>query len=193
MLQAGVAVVLMVYAFVAVALLGGFYFLYRITDGNFVLFRRVAGLFFRPFYDGRVAVVVLFLGVGFMLFLMAPVYQVHNVTTGYRYVITPVTSSLRYVDNSCSYSLLGYPSTGYSLGGGCSFVERYTSDRAVVGINVIEVPVQTTIVGVVNRPEYVLGGLLFIVLGLLLAAVFLVRVNNRLAEVVESLNTAQAL
>jgi hypothetical protein len=117
---------------------------------------------------------------------MAPFYITYPQITGYRYSLELQKSPLRYLDMACK------PTGGTVLGAGqgasvsvgydCVFHERYTLDRAVVHANLYEYPVTTYHTVLLFRPDYVLLGLVFTIVGCILTAYFLARSNTLAAK-----------
>jgi hypothetical protein len=139
-----------------------------------------------PLYMLRVFAVFIFVAIGVAFLLMAPFYITYPQITGYRYSLELQKSPLRYLDMACK------PTGGTVLGAGqgasvsvgydCVFHERYTLDRAVVHANLYEYPVTTYHTVLLFRPDYVLLGLVFTIVGCILTAYFLARSNTMAAK-----------
>ena len=169
-----------VYGLLLATMLAGYIFLRRVTDGDFSIFKKTGKVITSPFLNPKIGLVVLLLVIGFSLFIFAPQYLVYYTVTGYRYYLDVSRSPLRYIDTVCRATGGYVDESTVMVGQFCSFIERTTLDRAVTDVRLVETPVTTPTVVTLFRAEYVLGGLFFILLGVLLAAVFLVRANNRL-------------
>jgi hypothetical protein len=164
-----------------------------------LLIRRVSGgamsaraAFLKPFkilvaplHIARVAAVFILVVVGIAFLLAAPYYVTFSTVTGYRYTINPVYGTLRYLDSVC------VATGGYVPGGGgssivvanaCNLYERFTLDKAVRAIEVLETPVVTYTTLLRFRPDFVLFGLAFIIAGTILIAYFLAKANTEAAK-----------
>ena len=169
-----------VYALVLAVMVAGYIFLHRVTDGEFSVFRKTAKIFFAWAYIPKVAVVTILLAVGVAFLITAQGYHTYTTVTGYQYTLIPTYSTLRYLDMVChTYISQTDPITA---GESCSFIQRFTMDKAVTNIDFHEIPVVTRQVITYLKPDNILFGMSFIILGLLLAAVFFVRANNELSK-----------
>jgi hypothetical protein len=139
-----------------------------------------------PLYMLKVFAVFVFVAIGVAFLLMAPFYITYPQTTGYRYTLELQKSPLRYLDMVCK------PTGGYVKGSGegaavgvgydCVFHERFTLDRAVIHADLYEYPVTTYYTVLLFRPDYVLLGIAFTIIGCILTAYFLARSNTLAAK-----------
>jgi hypothetical protein len=138
-----------------------------------------------PLHIARVAAVFILVVVGIAFLLAAPYYTTISSVTGYRYVITPIYGTLRYLDSVC------VATGGYVPGGGdssvvvanaCNLYERFTLDKAVRAIEYLETPVVSYTTLLRFRPDFVLLGLVFIIAGTILTAYFLAKANTEAAK-----------
>jgi hypothetical protein len=120
--------------------------------------------------------------VGIAFLLLAPHYVTYSVTTGYQYELVPVYGTLRYIDAVCS-ATGGYTAgSSIVIGNACNFYERFTLDKVLVGVQLLETPVKTYIIQLFFQPDFILIGLVFLVAGLILTAYFLAKANNELYD-----------
>jgi len=185
----GVELVAGIFGIAALFAIAGAIFINRISGGA-VSIKSLAVKPFKillsPLYMLKVFAVFVFVAIGIAFLLMAPFYITYPQITGYRYTLELQKSPLRYLDMTCK------PTGGYTLGSGsgaavgvgydCVFHERYTLDRAVVHANLYEYPVTTYYTVLLFRPDYVLLGLVFTIVGCILAAYFLAHSNTLAAK-----------
>jgi hypothetical protein len=181
--------VLAVYGIAILFTVAGALFINRIS-GRAIPIKSLAAkpfkILFSPLYIPKVTVAFIFVAIGIAFILLAPFYVTYSQTTGYRYVLELQKSPLRYLDVVCK------PTGGYVKGSGegaavgvgydCVFHERFTLDRAVVHANLYEYPITTYYTVLHFRPDYVLFGLLFTIVGCILTAYFLARANTAVAK-----------
>jgi hypothetical protein len=177
-----------VFAIAILFALFGALFIRRVSGGAMsarAAFLKPFKILVAPLHIARVAAVFILVVVGIAFLLAAPYYLTISTVTGYRYTITPIYGTLRYLDSVC------VATGGYVPGGGdssvvvsnaCSFYERLTLDRAVRAIEVMETPVVSYTTVLHFRPDFVLFGLAFIIAGTILTAYFLTKINTEEAK-----------
>jgi hypothetical protein len=166
----------------------GAFFIRRISGGAMsarAAFLKPFKILVAPLHIARVAAVFILVVVGIAFLLAAPYYITISTVTGYRYVITPIYGTLRYLDSVC------VATGGYVPGGGdssvvvanaCSLYEHFTLDKAVRAIEVLETPVVSYTTLLRFRSDFVLFGLAFIIAGTILTAYFLSKINTEEAK-----------
>ncbi|MEM2941386.1 MAG: hypothetical protein QW304_07560 [Thermoproteota archaeon] len=165
---------------VAVFMLGGYLFLRKIgAEQPFNAVKKPIRILFAPFYIPKVALAVFFLALGIAFFMAAPYYHTYQIVTGYRYRLELESNVLRYLDSICSATRADLETK--MVGQACSFLTRYTLDRAVTSARLVETPVYTGVSQLFLRADFVLLGIAFTLVGLILTAYFLVKANNRLS------------
>jgi hypothetical protein len=169
--------VLAVYGIAILFTVAGALFINRIS-GRAIPIKSLAAkpfkILFSPLYIPKVTVAFIFVAIGIAFILLAPFYITYSQTTGYRYVLELQKSPLRYIDQSCVQGTFGELF--------CSFVDRLTLDRAVIDAKLLEYPTTTYYTVLLFRPDYVLFGLAFTIIGCILAAYFLARANTAVAK-----------
>jgi hypothetical protein len=173
----GLELVAGIFGVAALFAVAGALFINRVSGGAVSVRSLVVkpfAILLAPLYMLRVLAVFVFIAIGVAFLLMAPFYITYSQTTGYRYVLESQKSPLRYIDQSCSQGTFGELL--------CSFVERLTLDRAVINAELHEYPIRTYYTVLLFRPDYVLFGLVFTVIGCILTAYFLARSNTLAAK-----------
>ena len=164
----------------------GAFFIRRISGGAMsarAAFVKPFRILVAPFYIARVGAVFVLVVAGIAFLLAAPYYVTLATVTGYRYTINPVYGTLRYLDMVCrAEGGVVLPGGSVAVSNACTFYERFTLDRAVRAIEVLETPVVSYITELRFRPDYVLFGLVFIIAGTILTAYFLTKANTEAAK-----------
>jgi len=166
----------------------GAFFIRRISGGAMsarAAFVKPFKILVAPFYIARVGAVFVLVVAGIAFLLAAPYYVTFATVTGYRYTITPISGTLRYLDMVCRAEggvVIPGGGGGVAVSNACSFYERFTLDRAVRAIEVLETPVVSYTTLLHFRSDFVLFGLVFIIVGTILTAYFLTKANTEAAK-----------
>jgi hypothetical protein len=166
----------------------GAFFIRRISGGAMsarAAFLKPFKVLVAPLHIARVAAVFILVVVGIAFLLAAPYYLTISTVTGYRYSITPISGTLRYLDMVCRAEggvVIPGGGGGVAVSNACTFYERFTLDRAVRAIEVLETPVVSYTTLLRFRPDFVLFGLVFIIAGTILTAYFLAKANTEAAK-----------
>jgi hypothetical protein len=177
-----------VFAIAILFALFGALFIRRVSGGAMsarAAFLKPFKILVAPLHIARVAAVFILVVVGIAFLLAAPYYLTISTVTGYRYTITPISGTLRYLDMVCRAEggvVIPGGGGGVAVSNACTFYERFTLDRAVRAIEVLETPVVSYTTQLRFRPDFVLFGLAFIIAGTVLTAYFLSKINTEEAK-----------